>query len=170
MEQSADMTGPEDGEGPKQRVDRELRETLEEIRVALPQLQLLFGFLLILPFSERFGALEPLQDDVYIASLIVTAGAMALFVAPTAQHRLGFRTVNKQQLLIRTNRQVIAGLALVVLAITLAIFLVTWVVLDTGWAWLIAVPIAGWFAHWWFVVPLLRRERAQRRVIASTIA
>ncbi|MGE0545729.1 MAG: DUF6328 family protein [Kofleriaceae bacterium] len=154
------MCGPQDGEDPKKRVDRELRELLEEIRVALPGVELLFGFLLILPFSDKFGDLGEVQRAVYLAGLVATAAASALFIAPTAQHRLGFRVVNKERLLIRTNRLVIAGLVLVSFAISLAVYLVVWVVLNPTWAWLIAAPITAWFIGWWFLMPhaLLRRR------------
>ncbi|MGE3543282.1 MAG: DUF6328 family protein [Kofleriaceae bacterium] len=157
------MCGPQDGEDPKKRVDRELRELLEEIRVALPGVELLFGFLLILPFSDRFGELADIQGGIYLAGLVATAAASALFIAPTAQHRLGFRTVNKERLLIRTNRLVIGGLVLVSFAIALSVYLVVWVVLDPTWAWLIAAPITAWFIGWWFLMPraLLRRRRSE---------
>jgi hypothetical protein len=145
--------GAQPGEDPKQRVDRELRELLEEIRVAIPGLELLFGFLLILPFSERFGALETAERGVYLACLLVVAAAMALFVAPTAQHRLGFRTIDKELMLMRTNRQIICGLVLIGVAISLAVYLVCGLVVDSTWPPLIAAAVALWFAIWWFLVP-----------------
>jgi Family of unknown function (DUF6328) len=88
--------GAQPGEGRKERVDRELRELLEEIRVALPGVELLLGFLLILPFSAHFGALVPEQRAIYLGCLLATAASTALFVAPTAQHRLGFRTLDTE--------------------------------------------------------------------------
>lgn len=154
-------------EDPKARVDRELRELLEEIRVAIPGLELLFGFLLILPFSERFGALDTTARSVYLACLLVVAAATALFVAPTAQHRLGFRTIDKELLLIRTNRQIICGLVLIGLAMSLAVYLVCGLVVDAMWPPLIAAAVALWFAIWWFLVPPFwnrnRRARSASR-------
>ncbi len=136
------------------RADRELGELLEEIRVALPGLELLFGFLLILPFSERFATISGLERDVYITCLLATACATALLVAPTARHRMAFRAVDKEKLVFHANRLVIAGLVLIAVAIALATYLVVSVVLDGTWAAVIASALAGWFALWWFVVPL----------------
>jgi hypothetical protein len=145
--------GAESEESHKERVDRELHELLEEIRVALPGVELLFGFLLILPFSERFGALGGRERAVYLACLLVVAAATALFIAPTAQHRLGFRTVNKELMLIQANRQIICGLVLIAVAISLAVYLVAGLVLDSWWPPVIMALVALWFAIWWFLVP-----------------
>jgi hypothetical protein len=159
----SETAGAQPGESPKERVDRELGELLEEIRVALPGIELLFGFLLVLPFSERFGALGDTQRTIYAACLLATAAATALLIAPTAHHRLGFRTLDKERLLIRTNRQVIGALVLVIVAVALAVALVVEVVFDATWAWGLATPIAIWFAAWWFVVPLWRRDHRRRQ-------
>lgn len=149
----APTVGAQSKEDHKQRVDRELRELLEEIRVALPGVELLFGFLLILPFSERFEALDADQRAVYLACLLLVAAATALFVAPTARHRLGFRAIDKELLLMRTNRQIIAGLILVAVAISLAVYLVAGLVLDGTWPPVIAAGVALWFALCWFLAP-----------------
>jgi hypothetical protein len=141
------------GENPKQRVDRELHEMLEEIRVALPGVELLFGFLLILPFSERFDVLGQVQRGIYLACLLATSAATALFIAPSAQHRVGFRTLNKERLLLRMNRRVIAGLILVAIATSLATALIVWIVYSPSWALGIGVGTAAWFGAWWFLVP-----------------
>jgi hypothetical protein len=157
-----------DDENPKQRVDRELHELLEEIRVALPGVELLFGFLLILPFSERFELLGEPQRAIYLACLLATAAATALFISPTAQHRVGFRELNKERLLIRMNRRVIAGLLLVAIAISLATALIVWIVFDPTWAVVIAIGTASWFTAWWFLVPpFWRRERTLLEELAS---
>lgn len=100
----------------------------------------------------------PEQRAIYLGCLLATAVATALFVAPTAQHRLGFRMLDKEWLLIRSNRQIIAGLVLVSAAISLAIFLVVWVVLDSSWAAVIATSIATWFATCWFFPHFRRRH------------
>lgn len=146
------------GENPKQRVDRELHEMLEEIRVALPGVELLFGFLLILPFSDRFDVLGETQRAIYLACLLATSAATALFVAPSAQHRVGFRSLNKDRLLIRMNRRVIAGLILVAIAMSLATALIVWIVFSPSWAVGIAVGTAAWFGAWWFLLPPFWRD------------
>lgn len=167
---AADM---EEQEGPKERVDRELRELLDEVRVALPGVELLFGFLLILPFSERFEILSGAQRGVYLVCLLATVAATALFMAPTAQHRARFREVNKEQLLLRTNRRVIAGLVLVALAIALATALLVWVVVGSLPAAVIGSLVAAWFTAWWFLLPpFWRRDHrarpAQARVTSES--
>jgi hypothetical protein len=155
--------GAQPHEGPKERVDRELHEMLEEIRVALPGVEVLFGFLLILPFSERFEILDGTQRGVFLATLLFTAISTALMIAPTAHHRLGFRTIDKERLLIRTNRQIVGGLVFVAASVSLAVHLVVSVVIGSFWAATIGAAIALWFAGWWFVLPLVSRVRNRRR-------
>lgn len=154
----ASHVGPEPGESPKARVDRELREMLEEIRVALPGVELLFGFLLILPFNSEFGNLDSIQRGAYLTCFLFTTASVALFVAPTAAHRFGFRRVDKLALVVRTNRQIIAGLALLAGALALAAFLVSSVVLARSWGAVVAGGVALWVALWWFVMPHLKVE------------
>lgn len=154
-------TSPHTGESRKERVDRELHELLEEIRVALPGVEVLFGFLLILPFSERFEALGGAQKYVFLASLLVTAVSTALLIAPTAHHRLGFRTIDKERLLLRTNRQVIVGLALIAVAVSLVVHLVVSMLFGQLWAGLLAGAVALWFVGWWFVLPVVGRHRGE---------
>ena len=166
---SDDLIGPEPGESRKERVDRELGELLQEIRVALPGVELLLGFLLILPFSDRFGEITGVERAVYLTCFVLTAAAIALFIAPTAHHRLGFRSIDKERLLIRTNRQVLGGLAMVAAAIGLAGYLVGSVVLGGAWAGVIAGGIAAWFVTWWFLLPT-RERRAQLRGAISAEA
>ena len=154
-----DTVGREPEESPKQRVDRELHELLEEIRVALPGVELLFGFLLILPFSERFEALDAFQRGVYIACFAVTTASSALFITPTAEHRLGFRKVDKARMVRRASRQLLIALALLACAISLACFLVGSVVLGNTAASVIGGLGGLWFFGLWFVVPKLRLAR-----------
>jgi hypothetical protein len=156
MARAHDTTGAEPGETTKERVDRELRELLEETRVVLPGLELLFGFLLILPFSERFAEIGARQQVVYIVCLVATAAAAALFIAPSARHRLGFRSVDKERLLFIANRHLIVGLVLVAASIALAVYLAASMLLGLGWSAILAGCIALWFALFWFVVPLVR--------------
>lgn len=155
---------PQPGETEKERLDRELGEMLEELRVALPGVQLLLGFLLVLPFSPGFEDLASYQRDVYLACFLLTAAVVALFIAPTAAHRLGFRKVDKLLLLVRTNRQIVGGLAMLAVAIALATFLVCSVVLASRWATVTATLVALWFGVWWFVVPRSARRRTERSV------
>ena len=99
-------------EGPKERVDRELIELLNELRVALPGVQVLFAFLLILPFSQRFREVTSAQRGVYFGAFVCTAVATALFIAPSSYHRLQFRQKDKERMLLSANKMAIAGTGL----------------------------------------------------------
>lgn len=158
--EATDLVGSQPGESPKQRVDRELAELLAEIRVALPGVELLLGFLLVLPFTDRFGMLSALQRGVYVGTFLITALATALFIAPTARHRLGFRAIDKGRLLAATNRTILGALALLVVAISLTTFLAVSIVLEQVWAGALAAGIALWFGLWWFALPLRAVSRA----------
>lgn len=105
-------------EDQKERVDRELIELLNELRVALPGVQVLFAFLLTVPFTERFGRATALQRSVYFATLLLTTASSVLLIAPTPYHRLRFRAPDKEQLLFTSNRLAIVGLGLLASAMT----------------------------------------------------
>lgn len=158
-ERERGTVGAQPGESPKERVDRELHEMLEEIRVVLPGLELLFGFLLVLPFSERFEAIDGIERTVYLICVLITAAATALLIAPGIRHRLGFRRIDKEKMLTEANRQVIAGMSLVAIAMALAVYLVISVVLSATWAAVLGAAVAVWFGLWWFAFPLLRGHR-----------
>lgn len=101
----------------KERLDRNLLELLNELRVALPGVQVLFAFLLAVPFQSRWDEVTAFQRDVYFATLCCTLISIALMIAPTAYHRLNFRARRKRELVMISNRLAIAGL--VFLAISL---------------------------------------------------
>jgi hypothetical protein len=154
----------------KERVDRELRELLEETRVVLPGLELLFGFLLILPFNDRFAEIAPIQRHVYLICMIVTAAATALVMAPSARHRLGFRKIDKNRMLLIANRYLIAGLILVAVSTALAVYLAASLVLPSTAGAVLAGSIALWFVLWWFVAPLVGSDRHQNRTLGTSRA
>jgi hypothetical protein len=150
------------GEPHDKRVNRELIELLNELRVALPGVQVLFAFLLVLPFQQTFRDLTNLQRDIYAGALVATAAAIALIIAPSSFHRINFRRRTKEQMLFWSNRLLIAGLALSAAGIVLSIELVLDVALGQPLALIIAIASAAWFAWFWFVVPVIRRiERDQ---------
>lgn len=123
---------PESGraETAYERADRNLAELLQELRVALPGVQVVFGFLLTVPFTQRFERLNTFQRTLYFATLLCTALATALFVAPSANHRMLFRKRDKEYLLVIANRLTIAGLAAMALSMCGAILLISDVVFD----------------------------------------
>src|SRR5215208_6031796 len=106
------------GETRKERVDRELIELLNKLRVALPGVQFLFAFLLIVPFQQTVDRITDFQRTVYFVSLLSAAVASALLIAPAAQHRVRFRQKEKEALLRRSSRSAFAGLLVLALAIS----------------------------------------------------
>jgi hypothetical protein len=153
------ITGPQPDESPKERVDRELGELLDEIRVILPGVEILFGFLIILPFSEGFHAITGYERVLYLASFLCVSAGLALCVAPTTYHRLRFRKGDKEYLLFLANRLVIGAAVLIALGIVLTVYLVVQRMLPSTLAAAIAAVNAGWFAWFWFGLPLLRRAK-----------
>ena len=147
------------GESKQERLDRELIEFLNEVRVALPGVQVLFAFLLIVPFSNGYGNMTDLQKDVYFVTFLLTAGASAFLIAPSAQHRLRWRQYDKERLLVVANRQAIVGAALLALAMSGATFLVTDVLFDLTSAAIVTGVVAALFTWLWFGWPLWREAR-----------
>jgi Family of unknown function (DUF6328) len=142
-----------------QRDDRNLAELLQELRVAGLGVQVLFGFLLSLPFTSRFSRLSDGQRQLYIATPVLAAVATALLLGPVAYHRVVFRRRQKEHLVRTANVMAIGGLVAVGLAISAAILLVTGYV-DHGLASvLITAFVVCLFAGLWFVLPLARRPR-----------
>jgi hypothetical protein len=143
-------------EDENQRINRELLELLNELRVALPGVQVLFAFLLIVPFQELFWNKASVTDrTVYLASLCATSLATALLVAPSSWHRLRFRAGDKERMLLVSNRLMIAGMALVAVAMSGVIYLVTDLLLRQTWAAVIAATNAFLFSLLWYVIPLI---------------
>lgn len=143
-------------EDKKERIDRELEELLQEIRVALPGVQVLFAFLLIIPFSRGFGSLDAAERNAYIASLGCATISTALLMLPTAYHRLRFRQGGKKRMLYTSNRAAVAGLAFLALAMALALFLVVRVVLGDVHGWVAGAGAIALFGALWYVLPLSR--------------
>jgi Family of unknown function (DUF6328) len=144
-------------ESQKERIDRELIELLNELRVALPGVQVLFAFLLIVPFSNGYARMTAGQKDIFFATFISTALSTALLIAPSASHRILFRQRDKERLLRRSNVQSIVGLAFLALSIVGVVALITDVIFDSLTATLTATGIAVVFAVLWFVIPVYRR-------------
>jgi uncharacterized membrane protein len=141
----------------EERLDRNLGELLQELRVALPGVQVLFAFLLAVPFQQNFTKITPFQEKVYFATLLLTAFSAVLLISPSAYHRLTFRMQQKDHLIFLANRFAIAGLGLLALAMTGAIVLITDVLYGP-----VATAVTGGlalctFAVFWYLLPLRRR-------------
>jgi len=150
------------GESKEERVNRELIELLNELRVALPGVQVLFAFLLIVPFSNGWKDVTDLQKDVYFGTFLCTAIATALLIAPSAHHRMEFRQGDKEHMLLVSNRLAIAGTVFLVLAISGTVFVVTDVLFEEWSAALVAALTAALFGWFWYGLPLLRRATSRR--------
>jgi O-antigen/teichoic acid export membrane protein len=146
-------------ETPTERADRNLAELLQEVRVALPGVQVLFAFLLAVPFQPRFADTTQLQIDVYFGTLLCSAAASALLIFPSAYHRLNFRRGDKEHIVLVAQRATVAGLAALALAMTGAVVLVTDWLFGPAVVAVAAGAVTVMFAGLWFVVPLLRRLR-----------
>ena len=153
-----------------QRLDRNLGELLQELRVALPGVQVLFAFLLAVPFQQHFTEITPFEEKVYFATLLCTAISAALLISPTAYHRMTFHFQQKRWLVFVANRLAIAGLAFLGLAMTGAIMLITDVLFGGVATAAFSAGALAMFVMLWFVLPLRRRLRMERRGTPSSTA
>lgn len=144
-------------ESEKERLDRNLGELLQELRVALPGVQVLFAFLLTVPFQQGFTKITSFQEKVYFGSLLLTAVSASLLISPTAYHRMTFRKQQKGHILFLANKFAIAGLACVALAMTGVVVLVTDLLFGTVATALVGTATFVMFALLWFAMPLHRR-------------
>jgi predicted membrane channel-forming protein YqfA (hemolysin III family) len=142
-----------------ERLNRELIELLNELRVALPGVQMLFGFLLAVPFTQKFASITTTQRHVYYATFMFTALATTFLIAPTAYHRLRFRQHDKEQLVQTANRLTIAGTASLAAALTGAVFVVSDLVFKATVTAIATATVAGLLVWLWYGLPLMRRVR-----------
>jgi hypothetical protein len=149
-------------ESEKARLDRELIEFLNEIRVALPGVQVLFAFLLILPFSNGFSKVSSGERGVYYAAVVCTLLASVLFIAPTTYHRIRFRAHDKERLIRTSNRLALAGSVLLAGAMCCAAYLVSEVVFDLAAGVATACVAAVAFGWFWYGLPLWHGSRDRR--------
>ncbi len=143
------------------RLDRNLGELLQELRVVLPGVQVLFAFLLAVPFQAHFSQVTEFQKDVYFATLMLTALSAALLMAPSAYHRITFRLQQKEQLVWLANRFTIVGLGALALAMTGAVVLVTDFLFGAAMTIAAGLAALGFFAVFWYAMPLKRRLSAE---------
>ena len=156
--------GRDDGrdETRAERIDRELIELLNELRVALPGVQFLFAFLLVVPFQQGADEMTAFQRDVYFVTLVAAVVATALLIAPAAQHRALFRQHDKEDLLRRSNRNAFLGLVVLAIALVAAVLLVTDVLFSLTQAVLAAAVVAVLVGWLWIGSPVTQRARGRR--------
>ena len=150
-------------ESSEQRHNRELIELLNELRVALPGVQVLFAFLLAVPFANGFPKLSQTGRDVFFAAFIATALSTVFLIAPSSFHRLRWRQHNKEQLLVTSNALTIAGLACLAVAITCVVYVITDFLFQRAWASLFTALIGAAFLLLWYGLPLAAAIQDYRR-------
>ncbi|MGY1771072.1 DUF6328 family protein [Blastococcus sp. SYSU D00813] len=146
-----------------ERIDRELMELLNELRVALPGVQFLFAFLLVVPFQQGGDEMTGFQRDVYFVTLMAAVAATALLIAPAAQHRALFRQHDKEDLLRRSNRNAFLGLTVLAVALVSAVLLVTDVLFSLPQAVVAAAVVAVLVGWLWIGSPVVQRARGSRQ-------
>jgi amino acid transporter len=151
-------------ENKEERHNRELIELLNELRVALPGVQVLFAFLLAVPFSNGFPKLGTLDRVIYFVAFIATALSTVLLIAPSSYHRLRWRQHDKERLLIASNRLTIAGLACLAVAITSVVFVTTDFLFHRAWAATFSALIAACFLLFWYGLPLAAAIQDRRKL------
>lgn len=158
---------PLEGEGEKERLDRELSELLEEIRVALPGVQVLFAFLLALPFQAGWKGVTETQREVYFGSLCLALIASALLIAPSAYHRANFRAYDKQRLIVLSSGLALAGITALGASMTGTLFVVADELFGQTQAVTFSALAGLLFITLWGVLPWRDRARLRGRVVTS---
>jgi magnesium-transporting ATPase (P-type) len=138
--------------------DRQMLELLNELRIALPGVQILLGFLLTVPFAQGFEKVTSTQRTLFYATLLATAASTICLIAPSATHRLRFHKSDRAFIIESASRYMIAGLVFLAIAIILAIAMVTDFLYDHWIVWVAPLAIAITLAGVWFIRPWLRRE------------
>jgi membrane-bound acyltransferase YfiQ involved in biofilm formation len=151
---------PQDrSEDEQDRLNRQMMELLNELRVAMPGVQVLFGFLLTVPFQQRFQRVNEFQETVYFVTLIAAAAATAFLIAPSAYHRLMLEQHDKPNIIHIGSGQMIAGLCALAIAMNGAVLLVTDVLFDASTVTVTLVAMGALYLTLWFGFPLVRRAQ-----------
>ena len=154
---SSDLDETED-----ERADRNFNELLQELRVAQTGVQILFAFLVTLPFTQRFGSVTSGQRVLYLIALVAAGFSMACLVAPVSQHRILFRRGLKPQLVQSGSRLAYAGTAFLLVAVIFALYLIVDVVTGVPVAAVVSAAVGLWAIVAWYLIPLRMRRRARR--------
>jgi len=150
---------PQDGESPKERADRELIELLNELRVVLPGVTVLFGFLLAVPFAKGWPKVTRFERDVYLVAFLATGVSVVFLTAPSSYHRLRFRADNKEHIVRYGSRLALAGIAAFAVALEAVVLLVFSYVLSTGDAVVATIGFTLFVLVLWYGLPLYVKLR-----------
>jgi len=151
------------GEDKQERVNRELIELLNELRVALPGVQVLFAFLLAVPFAQGWTTTSTFQRDLFFATLAATTISTVLLIAPSAWHRLHFRQKDKEEILFASNRLTIAGLGFLAAAMVGAVMLIADFIFSPTMTIVSAIVATVLFGTFWAALPLARHPGRKQR-------
>jgi cation transport ATPase len=143
----------------QERLNRQMTELLNELRVAMPGVQVLFAFLLAVPFQQRFETVNDFQRDVYLGTLLAAATATAFLIAPSAYHRIAFQAHEKEHIIHMGTRQFVCGIVALAVAMDGAVLLVTDVLFKTTTVIVVLVGVSAMFIWLWFGIGLWRRSR-----------
>ncbi len=149
------------GESKSERLNRELMELLQELRVVIPGVQVLLAFLLTAPFQQRFANLPGSMRNAFFASIACATLATAFLIAPSAHHRLRWRAGEKEPLVRIGNQMAIVGTVFLAAAIVLALYVITDVLFTTDLAVMTAIAAVVVFAGLWYALPMLWRSPSQ---------
>jgi Na+/H+ antiporter NhaD/arsenite permease-like protein len=144
-------------ESEAERLDRNFSELLQELRVAQTGVQILFAFLLTLPFAARFGGVDTFERVVYVIALMAAAAAAAMIIAPVAYHRMLFRRGQKPQLVRSAHRMASGGLAFLLVSMVCSVLLVMDFLAGRVLGIVLSAAAAVWFILLWGVLPWRRR-------------
>ena len=159
MAGDAELNQPDAREEEERKRDRQMIELLNELRIALPGVQILFAFLLTVPFTQRFPDLTGFERDVFYVTLLATVLSTACLIAPSAAHRLRFHQGDREWLVESANAMLIAGLGFLAIAIGAAFLLITELMFDGVRVWLYSVVVWLVIVVLWFARPIYRRAR-----------
>ncbi len=151
----------------EERADRNLTDLLQELRVALPGVQVLFAFLLTVPFSQRFDDLSDFEKKLYFAVLIAVALATVLLVAPTIGHRILFRRQQKEFIVTISNRLALAGMLILAVSMCGAIALISDFIFGATTAVISTIVMAAAFVGFWFLGPIDSQAEAAAALIPA---
>lgn len=150
------MDPPPRAESPHQRRDRELAELIAELRLAAPGVQLLLGFLLMVPFNQRFAETTAVERWLYIASLLSVSAAAVLLLGASVHHRLLFRRHFGERMLTTISALALTGLTLLAIGIVAALALVTHFLFGAWVSVVVGSGAAALIAWIWYLLPLRR--------------
>lgn len=158
---SADPRSEQEPETADAKEDRQLIELLNELRVALPGVQMLFGFMLAVPFTQPFGSLTDRQRLLFYVAFLSTAAASVCFITPTSFHRITWQRGVKGRMLRVSSRLAIAGTVFLGVAIGCVVGFLTSYLYDSMLAAAVTAVVAAAIGVLWYSIPLALREQAR---------